>query len=283
MDIKEYIASGILESYVLGEVSPQEKQEVECMSSIYPEIKSALHRLEESIENVATENAIDPPSHMKDQVLNKLFQEIDKDLDEKLIEHDFTGSSNLNEAKQDRKGTWKIMAAAFLALFLIATTVFINEQRENKALTSELDGLASDIENKNTQISELQNELEGNLSANRELLTFIADTNTVRVNLSGTQISTESSVNVFWNEIDESVVVKVNNLPSSPTDMQYQLWAIIDGQPKDMGVLPKDFNKEEFIRVSKKTNEASAFAITLEEEGGKPQPNLDQLYVIGNV
>ena len=53
MDIKEYISSGILESYVLGNASEQERREVECISSIYPEIRQELDALSRSLEKYA--------------------------------------------------------------------------------------------------------------------------------------------------------------------------------------------------------------------------------------
>ena len=42
VDVKAYIESGILESYVLGFASEQEVQEVRCLSHIYPEIAEEL-------------------------------------------------------------------------------------------------------------------------------------------------------------------------------------------------------------------------------------------------
>ena len=50
MNVPEYIASGILESYVTGAVSDQERREVECMSAIYPEIRQELDELASSLE-----------------------------------------------------------------------------------------------------------------------------------------------------------------------------------------------------------------------------------------
>lgn len=283
MDIKEYISSGILETYVLGDASPQEKQEVECLSSIYPEVKSALQELQKSVEKVADHNAINPPDDLKDRVLGKVFEEIDNDQEESVIEHDFTADQTTKDVKQERRGVWKMLAAAFFALFLIATTVFINEQRENKVLTGKVEDLNTTVNEKTAMINEQQENYTNKLAANRDLLTFISDSSTRRVALNGTDLSKSSSVNVFWNDQSQRVVLKVNSLPETPTDKQYQLWAIVDGQPKDMGVLPKNKTKASFIEITKKTNKAAAFAITLEENGGQPEPNLDQLYVIGNV
>ena len=75
MDIKEYISSGIIENYVLGNVSPQEKQEVECMSHIYPEIKTELEQLQTAIENIAFTLEKNPPAHLKSKILDAIKNE----------------------------------------------------------------------------------------------------------------------------------------------------------------------------------------------------------------
>lgn len=283
MDLKEYITSGILESYVLGEVSPQEKQEVECLSSIYPEVKEALQDLQISVEKVAEDNAIEPPKELKEKVLSHLYSEIDKDQEEKVIEHDFTSEKTKKEETKDYNNTWKLIAAACFALFLIATTVFINTRSENQVMAKKVDDLQGQVKSKENRIDQVSDEYASMLDNKNNLLAFLSDTNTRRIALKGTDLSSSSLVNVFWNQQNERVVLHVENLPSTPTEKQYQLWAIVDGKPKDMGVLPQDNMGAKFIEVAKTTDKAAAFAITLEEEGGKPEPNLDQLYVIGNV
>ena len=47
MNIKEYISSGVLESYVLGELSAEERVDVEKKLLLYPELKKVLTLIEE--------------------------------------------------------------------------------------------------------------------------------------------------------------------------------------------------------------------------------------------
>jgi len=282
LDLKEYIASGILEAYVLGQVSPQEKQEVECLSSIYPAIDEALQDFQISLEKVADQNAVTPPEGLKEKVLSKVYEKIDQDQKDEIIEHDFTAEKKPASNNKDQKNTWKLMAAAFFALFLIATVVFINTRSDNKVLEERVAELKSDIQSKRQKIQVVSTDYSAQLQKKNELLQFLSDTNTRRVVLKGTDLSNTSLVNVFWNKVNSRVVLQVDQLPSAPAKKQYQLWAIIDGKPKNMGVLPKK-QKTAFIEVSKKTKSAAAFAITLEDEGGRPAPNLDQMYVVGNV
>jgi hypothetical protein len=168
-------------------------------------------------------------------------------------------------------------------LFLIATTVFLDTRSNKQKLAIELEDSKTEIQTKRAKLENLNAEYTATLDQKNDLLSFLSDTSTQRVTLNGTDLSSSSLVNVFWNKGDKRVVLQVDNLPSTPTKKQYQLWAIVDGKPKDMGVLPKDQSKSSFIEVSKTTGEAAAFAITLEDEGGKSKPNLEQLYVIGNV
>ena len=281
MDIKEYISSGILESYVLGTASKQERQEVECISSIYPEIKEELVALQKNIETVASANKIEPPKELKDKVLSAVYEKIDDDLEKKsnVITHDFSGKT---EDVTIQKNTWRMMAVASFVLFIIASSVFINSRSTSIELTEKLEDSKEKVKIQKEQLAQTKSQLENKLSEKESYLAFLADPETKQIQLEGTDNSKDSKVRVFWNSSTERVVLKVDQLPQPPTEMQYQLWAIIDGTPKDMGMLPKE-NVATFIDMNKKTNAAAAFAITLEEEGGKPTPNLEQLYVIGNV
>ena len=72
MNTTDYISSGILEQYVAGTVTPQEKQEVECMSHIYPEIKLEVELLQRAIEALAKEEAKAPPAYLRNKILDSL-------------------------------------------------------------------------------------------------------------------------------------------------------------------------------------------------------------------
>lgn len=71
-DIKQYIESGVLELYVLGDLTQDEMFEVERMASTYPEIQQELNEIAEGLENYAFENAIEPSGSLKASVLGQL-------------------------------------------------------------------------------------------------------------------------------------------------------------------------------------------------------------------
>ena len=72
MDIKAYIESGIIESYVLGMADDQERAELEQYSRQYPEIRAAIDAFELSLEQNAMANAIQPAAHVKANILAEI-------------------------------------------------------------------------------------------------------------------------------------------------------------------------------------------------------------------
>jgi hypothetical protein len=58
VNVKEYILSGIVESYVLGLAPEVEQQEFEALCKQYPEIAKAKLEFELSLEVLLTKNAI---------------------------------------------------------------------------------------------------------------------------------------------------------------------------------------------------------------------------------
>lgn len=279
MDIKEYIASGIIESYVLGTASDQEQREVRCMSSIYPEINEALRSYENKLNHLADANAIKPPKELKEQVLTALYKEIDKDKEQsgKVV------SINQGSDFSGRKNIWKITAAASFVLFIIASSVFINSRSNNSSLQAKLDQQEAEYELALTKANKELESLDQSMNNFENQLAFLSNKQTKQVQLSGTEKSESAAVSVYWNTENNKVLLKVNELPQTPSKKQYQLWAIIDEKPTDMGMLPVEGFGNTLIEMPNKAKNPVAFAITLEDEGGKPEPNLEEMYVIGNV
>jgi len=71
-DIKAYIESGILELYVLGDVTPEEKRQVEEIAAKHPAIKAELGEIERSMELYAEANAVEPAADLRERILNSI-------------------------------------------------------------------------------------------------------------------------------------------------------------------------------------------------------------------
>ena len=77
MNVKAYIESGVLETYVLGLASEAEVNELLHYKDVHPEVEWALNELETDLERLAASMAVVPPS--------EIWQRIEKDINEITI------------------------------------------------------------------------------------------------------------------------------------------------------------------------------------------------------
>jgi len=74
LNLQEYISSGIIESYVLNQVTDKERAELEAMASKHPEIKAEIRAIEEVLVNYAMAHSKTPPKDLKQQIFSKIQQ-----------------------------------------------------------------------------------------------------------------------------------------------------------------------------------------------------------------
>ena len=278
MDSKEYIASGIIERYVLGSVSDQERREVDCMSLIYPELMEELLSIQFTIESYVESIAVQPPSGLKVAI----FEAIKNVEQESIVQKDSvraessTGSTaKIVEMKPKPFLKW---AAAAIIPIIGLGVMYFGERNSRMDLTNQLAEVEAKIEaNFTDSLSNLQN----SLNQNKEYQALILDESTKEVLLAGTEVSPESQARVFWSSEREEFCLISDKLPNPISGKQYQLWAIADGVPVDLGV----FNKSETCSNLQKIDleNIQAFAVTLEKEGGSPTPTMEQMYVVGAI
>jgi hypothetical protein len=70
--IQEYIASGIIESYVLGLASPEEIAQMEGLLPLHPELREALSDFGYQLELFALENEVPPPPGVREKILDRI-------------------------------------------------------------------------------------------------------------------------------------------------------------------------------------------------------------------
>ncbi len=102
--------------------------------------------------------------------------------------------------------------------------------------------------------------------------------------LNGLEPSPNSKGRVFLDEDSKEAVFYVYNLPQTPTGKDYQLWMLRGSQPIDAGVfaLNPDGTAEVRLQNIENIDQLSGFAVTLEDQGGVPQP-LGAMYLLGVV
>ncbi len=268
MDTKQYITSGILELYVLDRLEPAEMRAVEAMAAEHPEIKAELDQIELALESFVMSVA----PEVNPDILRQAMEEIRSTPEPKP-----TGS-RIPKAppKKAPSGMMTSVLPWLLALAgLLGLLYFYNQSgqqgNELEALQARYDKLEKDCE-ENQHI----------IQSTQKLVNELTAPGTHNVILAGSVNTPNKSAIVFYNPTMHKTLFKATNLPPPPSGKQYQLWAIDADGPKDLGVLAFHLKEDTILEVDH-LSEVIAFAITLEDEGGKPTPDLNHLQVIGNV
>jgi anti-sigma-K factor RskA len=263
VNLKDYIASGIIESYVMGLASEPERVEFEQMCAQHPDLVAERRKFEERLERYASEHAVLPPSEVK----VKIFEAIGN-MDSKII--------TMENSKTPQNAGWLRFAAAAAVILLIGMVVlYYQANLQNKDLKASNQDLSGTIKRLKEKLDTTQNIID------RLAITdnVVSDPNVTVVNMVGTKVAPTSSANVYWDSTNTNVYLVVKNMPKLPSDKQYQLWALIDSKPKDLGVF--DATDSKVILKMKNTQKAQAFAITIEQKGGSPSPDLQQMQSLG--
>lgn len=258
MEIKEYIASGVVELYVMGSLSESDRDEFERMLSIHPELKKELDVVEESLFVMAVSQSIEPRKEVRSKILNAVL----------------VGSV---EKKSDPivRSMWsdmRIAASITIALLSVGAAFYYHHKwsaSEEKfaSLVAERDQMAANL---NVVNYSFQNALGG--------IEIMRDLNTKSIALVSTDTSRNFRARVYWNTQSHQSYIDVQQLPDPGPGKQYQLWALVDGKPVDAGVF--NLSDSAILQRVKDVQKADLWAVTLEPAGGSVSPTLDKMYLI---
>lgn len=276
MNNKEYISSGILESYILGQASPEEAGILECVMKNSDEVREAFEEAQKTFEMLATAQAVTPPNDLKSKIWAKIQQEQKTADDTPVIpiqnnEEIFEEKKELKEIDTEKSsgGGWKNFAIAASVLFLVSIGANLYWMNSQAKINDQIVKLESETKSKNLAMQNMQQKLD--IAANPDMK---------KVVLAGVDKHPESKATVLWDTNSKDVYLNVNSLPKAPEGMEYQLWAISDGKPVSAGMYSED--KDGRIALANIPN-AQAFAITLEKKGGSEAPTMENMYVMGGV
>ena len=254
MNIKEYIASGILEQYVAGTLSDKEMNDVYDNSLKHPEIHSEILSIENAIIKLI-KIASPKKSNIKFEVVEKKL-----DLETKVI------SISRTRNKWVAYSGWAASVLLFAGL-----SYTINQNNKLNTITGNLE-----------QQIELANEDLANVN---KLNKMLRDNDILKITLTGQKISPDSYASVYWDKKSDKIYLDVQGLPDPPKGKVYQVWSLALNPltPTDLGVINDFSTDKNKIFEIKNTNQSQAFGITLEPIGGSKSPTLEQLYTLGVV
>lgn len=246
MNIQDYISSGILELYALGQLTPAEMQEVETMAAQHVEIKQELHYINLGLEKYAMANSISAPATIKE----RLF----KELPPKNIPSPKTESVKPNNL------VGNLVLGGVLATALI---LFFNQR-------TKYNDLKSQYEKEKVVCDSIQTEI----NSKYQFVDDIRKEGNDMVQIAATPKYANTIIYLHTNKAEKINYLQLNNLPPLAAGQAYQLWSLQEGKdPVPMEVF-KD--ADTFVKVGF-FDATVNYAITIEKDGGSQVPNLENL------
>ena len=263
IDIKEYIASGILEIYVAGVLSEKENLEVSAYAKQYPKINDEIIAIEASILELSKRS-----SNIQPYPFSEVKDKINIQKEPKVL------------TLEKEKSVWP-MYFGWAASVLLAIGLFLT-YNQNQELKSELEVVSKE----NIFLEEQIATSDTSLEKAKTLLNTIRDKNIDVVPLAGQTVAPDSYAKVYWNKQQEKVFIDAKGLPEPPDGFVYQVWSLKLSPtltPTSIGLLDTFYEDDNKVFALDNVNDSEAFGITLEPSGGSEGPNLEQLYTLGVV
>ena len=253
MDIQEYISSGIIEQYVMGLCNEAEKTDVETLRRQHPELNKAINDYEIQLEENMQKNQTMPSAETDENIL-KLLGELKRTSTVK--------STNAIIKKMN----WLRPVAAAAILLLIVSGYYIYTLN-NKATQLQLELAEVKKAPATLPLSDYQ---------------IMMDPKITPVAMYGVGTHAICRCTMFWDRKTGKIFIMIHHLPMSSSSKDYQLWAMVNGQPVNIGII-NDEIRGRFIEMGNVPPGAVAFTITLEKAGGSSTPTMAEEYLRGNI
>lgn len=274
MNTEDYISSGIIELFVLGLTSEEESKQVQQLAAENDAIRTAIDDYQKALESYTSAAAIAPRDSLKSQILEKIKNEKESN---KIKTSEKSAADNIAPLVSVQR--WKKFTAAaaiLLSISLLLNVIYISKYKHTRDNYSNLLASQQQYASQNKAMETRLNDAEANLK-------LLMNPHVQSISMSGVPAHSELTAIVYWDSKNRQAYLGRSNLPVPPEGKEYQLWAIIDGKPVDMGMIGT--NTINGLMPMKKASQGTiqAFAVTLEKRGGSTVPTLDQMYVMGKI
>jgi anti-sigma-K factor RskA len=285
-DSKAYIESGILELYVLGELTAPERMEVERIAAAFEEVRAEIAAIEIALEQYALAGAIEPSEAPLRNLMETLTQGQKASGTPSAVPANEPVIKTLTPPENTPASGVKLKRlqyalAACVALLVVSVIALVSMRTKLESAETQLISLRTEKD----RLATRANMLQQTSSELQRVADMVNDPNWAIVKLAGTKVSPASNLTVYWNKESEDVVVDQSRmaLPTNDPAHQYQLWALVEGKPVSLGVFDMKPDSAEMLLIMKEISQAQAFAVTLEKRGGSVNPTMENLMVMGGV
>ncbi|MBK7869336.1 MAG: anti-sigma factor [Saprospiraceae bacterium] len=254
MDKERFLASGLIEQYVLGLTTSEETLEVERYARAFPEIQEEIDTLRRAMEEYAAQYTISYSKNLEDKDLSKTAH---------LQKTSSSSKENANTGTRVfQRMRFQFAAILFLALGMVAWLLWRQSQlqAEYRQLSSEFATLRSECES-----------LQQEYKTSQQVVAFMNGIETRVLHLKGTSFNPAAHAVVYWNEQIKNAYISIKDMPPLPPGKQYQIWADVEGKMINAGLLVTNAEDWQAIEV---IENAESLNITIEPKGGSEAPTV---------
>jgi len=242
--VKIFLDSDTLEKYLLGDTTKEETLKAERYITMYPEVRETYNELQDNLETFAKMYARKTPEGLKEIIVTSAKKE-----------------------KMVRRRFYRYAVAASVAIMLFAgsSVFFWNQnkslQQENTLVTNKIKYLEDNMKN---QLEDMRNQF---------IVLNNPDTKKYAVN--GKREGKELKAIAYINPVKKLSYINVSNVPNLPENKCFQMWAEVNGELVNLGVI-KQFDEKDKLLALPYADKAVSY-ITVEPKGGNTSPSVENI------
>lgn len=242
--IRIFLDTDLLEKYLLGTTSPEESMQVERYIAMYPEVRKTYNELQANLETYANLYALKTPEGLKTKILNRIK------------------AQNTGRRKFQRYA----VAASIAAMLFAGSSYFFWNQNQN---------LQDENIIVNNKIRTLEEDMKEQLEDVRNQFIVLNNPQTKKYQVNGNKKAKELKAVAYINPVKKLSYINVRNLPNLPDNQCYQMWAEVNGEMVNLGVIKNVVDKDR-LRPLPYAENAVGY-ITIEPKGGNDTPTVQNI------
>jgi anti-sigma-K factor RskA len=242
--IKIFLDSDLLEKYLLGTTNEHEALQVERYLALYPEVRETYNELQDNLETFVKLHAIKTPEGLKNKILARIKSE------------------NASRKKFFRYA----IAASFAAVMFAGASYFLWNQNQS---------LQEENVIVNNKIELLKEDMRLELEDVRNQFIVLNNPQTRKYNVKGNKNAKELKAVAYINPVKKLSYINVKNLPNLPENQSFQMWAEVNGEMINLGIIDEFVGKEKLLALPYADKAVSY--ITIEPKGGNQTPTVDNV------
>ncbi len=278
-EAQHILDSGDLELFALDVLESDRRRQIQEILARDASLRAELLHIQQSLEDYARAHASAAPAQLRTRILSAAINaEHTQDAQLRKSSDRSSGAEKSEIIPSTTPMVRRVYAIAAMAAFVCSTALAVYFYRAYTVLSSSFEEAQSELASLRSQSKVFAAKLE----VQDTRISLLQNRETLSIQLAAqTGAPPHASSVVLWNRQTHEVYLDASALASADPNHDYQLWALVQGKPVDLGVFLSGDGST--LTKMKSIELPDAFAVTLEPKGGSQVPTLTQLCLMAKV